>query len=153
MRVFRHPREVLSRTLTALEGERLQKRLSMAGLPAVFCCTWLVCCLAELGDFAEGMARAAEGVRIAEAIDHPFSLAVAYVGSGMLYLRQGDAHQAIAVLECGLDVCRVWHIPLMFPWLASSLGAAYALAGRLSAALPLLEQAVEQAAALGIMGR
>src|SRR5262249_42219247 len=97
--------------------------------------------------------RAAEGVRIAEAINHPFSLTVASVGSGMLYLRQGDAHQANAVLERGLDVCRVWHIPLMFPWVASAWGAAYTLAGRVSDAVPLLEQAVEQAAALGIMGR
>jgi tetratricopeptide (TPR) repeat protein len=36
----------------------------------------------------------------------------------------------------------------VFPWLASPLGYAYALAGRVAEALPLLEQAVEQAASM-----
>jgi tetratricopeptide (TPR) repeat protein len=36
----------------------------------------------------------------------------------------------------------------VFPFAASDLGAAYALAGRQAEALPLLEQAVEQAAAM-----
>ena len=67
---------------------------------------------------------------------------------GHLYLRQGDLDKAIAALERCLEVCQVWHIPLVFPWAASSLGAAYALAGRMAEALPLLEQAVEQAASM-----
>ena len=37
----------------------------------------------------------------------------------------------------------------MFPGVASALGVAYALAGRVAEALPLLEQAVEQAPAMG----
>src|SRR5262249_35850012 len=90
---YRQAMDVLGRTMEVLEGELRQNRLGMAGLPAVFCRTWLVWCLAELGDFAEGMARAAEGVQIAEAINHPFSLTVASVGSGIFYLRKGDAHQ------------------------------------------------------------
>ena len=71
----------------------------------------------------------------------------------MLYLRQGDPQQAIAVLERGLEVCRVWHIPLMFPWVASALGAAYSLEGRLAEARSLLEHAIERAAAMNIMAR
>jgi len=150
---YRRAMDVLRRTIAALEGELMRKRLGMAGLPSVFVRTWLVWCLAELGAFAEGMARGEEGVRIAEAVDHPFSMIVAYCGVGVLSLRKGDLHQAIAVLERGLGVCQDSHIPLMFPWVASALGAAYALAGRVAEALPLLEQAVEQAASKDIMGR
>jgi tetratricopeptide (TPR) repeat protein len=67
---------------------------------------------------------------------------------GSLYLRQGNLHQAIAVLERGIELCRVWHIQLLFPWVASSLGEAYALSGRVAEALPMVEQAVEQAAVM-----
>jgi class 3 adenylate cyclase len=54
-----------------------------------------------------------------------FSLASASGGAGYLYLRQGDLQQAIAVLERGVEQCRLWQIQLLFPWVASSLGEAY----------------------------
>jgi len=113
----------------------------------------LVWCLAEVGEFCEAIAIGEKRVRIAEEVDHPFSLVVACAGVGMLYLRQGDPQQAIAVLERGLEVCRVWHIPLMFPWVASALGAAYSLEGRLAEAQSILEHAIERAAAMNITAR
>ena len=64
---------------------------------------------------------------------------------GRLSLRQGDFPTAISILERGLAMCQAANIRLFIPFVASDLGAAYALAGRLSEALPLLEQAVEQA--------
>jgi tetratricopeptide (TPR) repeat protein len=106
-----------------------------------------------VGEFCEAIVIGEKGVRIAEEVDHPFSLVVACAGVGLLYLRQGDPQQAIAVLERGLEVCRVWHIPLMFPWVASALGAAYSLEGRLAEAQSLLEHAIERAAAMNIMAR
>ncbi len=150
---YRDAIDVLRRTVVSLEAELRRKRLGMAGFPAVFSRSWLAWCLAELGEFAEGAAIADEGMRIAEEADHPFSLAVACSGIGILSLRKGDLHRAISVLERGLQVCQTWHIPLMFPWVASAVGYAYALAGRVDEALPLLEQAVDQAASVGILGR
>jgi tetratricopeptide (TPR) repeat protein len=113
----------------------------------------LVQCQAELGVFTEGVAHGDEGVRIAEAVDHPYSLIEAYAGLGLLYLRKGDLHQAIAALERGLSVYQVWPSPLHFSSLASPLGLAYALDGRIAEALPLLEQAVEQDTAIRLMAR
>ena len=55
------------------------------------------------------------------------------------------------VLERALDHAHVTHIRALVPWVASSLGAAYALSGRTADALPLLEQAVEQAVAMRLM--
>ena len=57
--------------------------------------SFLTCSLAECGAFAEGRAPAEEGVRIAEAADHPFSRVMAYWAVGFRSLRQGDLHQAI----------------------------------------------------------
>jgi len=97
--------------------------------------------LAELGAFAEEITYGEEGIRMAEAADHPFSRAIAYGGVGSLYLRQGDLHKAIIMLERGVELCQVWQIQLLFPYVASPLGVAYALSGRVAEAVLLLEQA------------
>ena len=65
---------------------------------------------------------------------------------------QRDLSRAIPVLERCLDLCRVYNILLWFPETASALGCAYACAGRVAEALPLLEQAEQRGAAMGTMG-
>ena len=55
------------------------------------------------------------------------------------------------MLERGLRLCQSAQISLFFPRLASPLGLAYAQAGRLAEGLPLLEQAVEQSAAMQLV--
>jgi tetratricopeptide (TPR) repeat protein len=107
--------------------------------------------LTESGAFAEGRAPAEEGVRIAEAVDHPYSRVMAYWAVGFRYLRQGELPQAIPVLERALNLAQVTRIRVSVSWVAAPLGAAYALAGRATEALPLLEQAVEQAMAMRLM--
>ncbi|MBI3326733.1 MAG: tetratricopeptide repeat protein [Nitrospinae bacterium] len=57
------------------------------------------------------------------------------------------------MLERCLSLCQVGHLPVYFPWVSMCLGAAYALAERVTEASPLLQQAVEQAASMNIMGR
>jgi len=52
------------------------------------------------------------------------------------------------VLERALGLCRTANIQSSVPGIASALGHAYALAGRVDEALPLLEQAVERAPAM-----
>jgi tetratricopeptide (TPR) repeat protein len=90
-------------------------------------------------------------VRIAEAVDHPFSRVMAYWAVGFRHLRQGELLQAIPVLERALDLAQVTRIRLAVPWVAAPLGGAYALAGRTAEALVLLEQAVEQAMVMHLM--
>jgi tetratricopeptide (TPR) repeat protein len=143
--------EFLSANMVVLEGELTRERLGMAGLLSVLSRAWLVAALAEVGAFAEGITRAEEGVRIAEAVDHPFSLIRAYSGVAALYLRKGDFSKAIPVLERLLELCQMWQQPLWLPHTAAALGHVYALGERVAEALPLLEQAVEQAAAMGLM--
>jgi tetratricopeptide (TPR) repeat protein len=55
------------------------------------------------------------------------------------------------VLERALDLAQGTYLRLLVPHVAAPLGAAYALAGRIAEALPLLEQAIEQAVAMNFM--
>jgi tetratricopeptide (TPR) repeat protein len=141
---YRRAVECLRWNVASLEGDLIRERFGMTGLPSVLSRAYLSWSLAELGVFAEGTARGEEGVRIAETIDHPFSLIWAYSGIGKLYLDQGDFHRGILVLERGLELCQAWDIPTLFPQVARALGTAYALSGRVSEALPLLEQAASK---------
>jgi class 3 adenylate cyclase len=135
----------------ALVGELARERFGLPQLPAVHSRTCLVWSLAELGEFAEGIARGEEGIQIAQAAEQPFSLAVAYSGLGGLYVRQGDFPAAISLLERGLELARAEGIALWFPRIASDLSLAYAMSGRLEEALPLMQSAVEQAAAMHLL--
>jgi tetratricopeptide (TPR) repeat protein len=86
-------------------------------------------------------------------MNHPYSRLTAYFGMGCYHLCRGETDQAIAVLEPALELCRTWdtQLRLWFMGVAPALGHAYALAGRAPEAIPLIEKAVEQAAANGSM--
>ena len=137
--------DCLGWNVAALEGHLSRELFGMAALPSVLSRSYLSWSLAEVGAFAEGTARGEEGVRIAEAAEHPFSLIWAYAGIGKLALDKGDVHRGIPVLERGLGLCQRWHISTLFPTVALGLGRAYALSGRVTEALLLLEQAATQA--------
>lgn len=104
-----------------------------------------------MGAFVEASAWGEEGIRLAETVDHPWTLVIACGGAGLASLRHGDLSKAIPVLERGLRLCQSAQLPLFFPRVASALGLAYAQSGRLAEGLPLLEQAVEQSAAMQIV--
>jgi class 3 adenylate cyclase/tetratricopeptide (TPR) repeat protein len=117
---------------------------------------FVVVCLAELGEFAEGIACGEAGIQNAETGGRAWggrawNLSMMCAAVGRLYLHKGDLHRAIPLLERSLELCRDAYIPLQFSFTAASLGAAYARSGRATEARPLLEQAVEQAAAMGRM--
>ena len=135
------------RAMAALEGERRYERFGQSQLPAVTSRTFLSLCLAEVGLFAEGVAVGEEGLRIAEAVQHPGSLVGAYRSVGHPYHRQGDLHQALPVLERAVSLCEDADLPFQFSILAPTLGAAYVLCGRVNEAVRLLERALEQATA------
>ena len=147
---YRRAVDCFRRNVASLTGELIRERFGMTGLPSVMSRTWLVSCLADLGAFDEGTARGVEAVRLAEAVEHPFSLTQAYFALGSLYLRKGDLPQAIPVLERGLEQCQVANILTWLPAVAAALGYAYTLAGQVAAALPLLQQAAAQDTSRGL---
>jgi len=139
----------LERNVATLQGELRYEHFGTNGSIAVDSRAWLSYCHAERGAFTEGRAMAAEGLLIAETINHPFSLINACYGVSVVYLRQGDVQRAIPMLERGMGLCQDWHIPLLWPRQAAALGLAYALDGHVAAGLALVEQGVEQAVTLG----
>jgi class 3 adenylate cyclase/tetratricopeptide (TPR) repeat protein len=137
--------EFLTSTARSLEKTTLPERL--LAFFFIFSRSSLVWCLADLGDFAEGVVQAEAGIRAAEAADHLYGLVAGCVSAGLLYLTKGDYPAAIDTLERGLRLCQVANFPVWFPMSASCLGSAYLHSGRVEEAFPLLEQAVERAAA------
>ena len=138
--------ELLRKNVTLLTGDLSRERFGLTGLASVSSSAELCEPLAELGEFAEGIAYGEEAIRIAEVVDHPFSRVHAYWGIGNLYLTKATSprpspcsnevlHSARARTFCSCSPCCL------------SLGAAFALSGRSAEALPLLEQAIEQAPA------
>jgi predicted ATPase len=145
--------DLLRQNLVALDGALLRERFGLPGLPSVTSRDILARCLAELGAFTEGLAHGEDSLRIAEAVNHTPSLINACYGIGYVCLRKGEWHRALLWLERGLEVCRVWDVPLLFYLVSSVLGYAYILAGRVSDALPLLEQYVSTEAMQRMRGR
>jgi tetratricopeptide (TPR) repeat protein len=145
--------EILQWNVDALEGDLVQERFGQVYVPSALSRAWLARCLADLGRFSAGSAIGDEGLRIAEAADHPFSVVTALYGVGYLYLHQGDFHRAIPPLERSLALCDTWHFGSWYPPIASSLGLSYARSGRLTEGIPVLEQAVQRAASMSLMGR
>jgi tetratricopeptide (TPR) repeat protein len=144
---YRQAIDCFGQTVASLDGVRRHERFGNALLPAVQSRAFLAWCHAELGTFAEGQACGDEGLRIAEAVAHPGSLMLALWGIGLLSLRHGDLRRALPLLERAVVLCRDMDLPLYFPWIATALGVAYTLSGRLAEAMPLLTQALEQTTA------
>jgi tetratricopeptide (TPR) repeat protein len=121
-------------------------------LPAVTSRTYLSLYLAQVGAFAEGIAVGEAGLRIAEAVNHPASLVSAYRSVALPYLRQGNLHQALPMLERAMSLCEEADLPFLFSLMAVALGSAYVLGGRVDEAVRLLERALEQTALSGRIG-
>jgi tetratricopeptide (TPR) repeat protein len=69
---------------------------------------------------------------------------VASWGVGLLSLRHGDLHRALPRLERAMGLCQDADLPFYFPRMAAALGGVYTLGGRVTDAVPLLTQAMEQ---------
>jgi tetratricopeptide (TPR) repeat protein len=136
--------EALRRNLVPVDSPVVHERFGGIGLPFAFSRTSVTLSLAERGDFGEAVARCTEAIYIAEAVRHPYSVTVTYRGMGHLHLRRGDLHQATLALEHALEMCQGVDSPPLFHAVSSALGYAYALSGRSTDAISLLEEAVKR---------
>ena len=106
--------------------------------------------LSTLGRFPEAMSHGTEAVRIAETVDHPFTLVEALTALGGVCLVKGDLADAIDALERGLALSREWKFQ---PWATlSRLGYAYSLSGRLPDARRLLDEIAQSDTTVSSMG-
>jgi class 3 adenylate cyclase/tetratricopeptide (TPR) repeat protein len=144
---YREATVVLRRNVEVLVGGRARERFGLPifpTFPAVTSRERLARCLAELGDFEEAIRLGAEGMRIAEDIDHPPSLTGMCLGLGTVHMQRNDVTTAIPVLERGLTVGRRGNIFLYVYSVAAALGRALAVSGRLAEGLALMSQVVTE---------
>ena len=148
----RRAADTLRAAIGLLKKVPLDERFGLTGLPAVLARWLLAAVLAELGEFAEGLAAGEEGLRIAQTAGHPYSEVWIRVGLGYAHLRRGDFAQATRVLEPGLALCRAMEIRFALPYLAALLGSAYLGSGHATEAVLLVEEAVEAMTAMRMLG-
>jgi tetratricopeptide (TPR) repeat protein len=112
-------------------------------------------CLAQtlgvLGVFAEGRRHGEEALRLATLAGRGAIPVIAHKGLGDLYLAQGDLEHAIRVFDQGLALCRASGDRTNLQSIASCLGYAYALQGRLAEGRTLLEEAISENIRMGAL--
>jgi class 3 adenylate cyclase/tetratricopeptide (TPR) repeat protein len=143
--------EYLTQNVKLLEGERATEQFGLPGFPYVVSCAWALDSLANLGEFERASEFGRRGTQVAEAIDHPYSLAAIRTTTGYLHTFKGEFSKAIALLEPTLKLCREKNFAGWTMRSATALGIAYAQSGRPAEAIPLHQEAIrlqEEAGAL-----
>ena len=135
--------ERLCRTLMEMLPEDLSReRFGLLAYPAVVARAFLARALAEIGAFDEGREHGEEALRLAEAVDHPFSLIWACLNLGHLQGLRGEFIRAIVPLERAVALSQEWNIAYLTPIALAALGHVYARSGRVEEGVSSLQQAL-----------
>jgi len=138
---YRQAEDLLLEVLPLLEGDLSRERFGQTGFPTVMARSYLTWIFADRGKFKEGIAHGQEGLRFAEALDHPYSLAMVCWYLAYLQITRGELSDAVRLLERGLALSREWNLTIFSVLAMGGLGYAYALSGRTAEGIPLLEHA------------
>jgi class 3 adenylate cyclase/tetratricopeptide (TPR) repeat protein len=139
---YRRTDEFFPKIIQLLEGDLVRERCGLAGLPSVMSRFFWTSALIERGEFDRGMVQAQEGIRLAETLDHPYSLTHALLGLGRLHGARGELGLAIRLTERGLALSHEWNLPQLSPMVGDVLGYFYAQSGRVAEGITLLEEAL-----------
>jgi class 3 adenylate cyclase/tetratricopeptide (TPR) repeat protein len=148
---YRKARFALERVLELIRPGDEHDRMGQVGLPSVRARSHLAWTLAELGDFPAAHAAAEEGLRLADASGHLYTVSHGCLGLGGVRLRQGEFQAVIPILTRGLAASE--RVPLLRPPIAADLGVAYARCGNVKEGLAQLHAAVDAAKSMGRMSR
>jgi transcriptional regulator with AAA-type ATPase domain/tetratricopeptide (TPR) repeat protein len=135
--------ETLLLGVLRLLGHRDRERFGLVGFPAVsarFYLTWIAL---SRGDFEEGIARVEEGIRLAEELDHPYTLGAARSMLAFLHMVRGELDHAISFLERELAMPPEGSVAQHSVVNWGHLGYAYTLSGRTAEGIPLQERALK----------
>jgi class 3 adenylate cyclase len=119
---YRGTEDLCRELMQLLQGERTHEQYNVAVFPAVLSRANLARALAERGVFDEGDAVGHEAMRIAEMLDHPYSIVWACLGLAYLDSLRGELSQAAHLLERAVVLCREWNIAIWIPLATASLG-------------------------------
>jgi tetratricopeptide (TPR) repeat protein len=105
---------------------------------------WLARCLAEIGEFDEGVDAGRRAVALTEELGSPYNLAASYIGLGYVSLIRGDLDAAGPVLERACSIASEADLTLLRPQATRFLGGVYLLAGRIDEGIALVQAAAEE---------
>jgi tetratricopeptide (TPR) repeat protein len=127
---FRESEDAFRRVIDALRPAAAGERLGLHGLPLAFAAGGLTALLAEQGRFEEARALGEESVRIAESLNHTYSLVFTLRILGHAYTIEGRIGEAMHVLERGQALSDDSSVRSLAPNVLASLGYAYAVGRR-----------------------
>jgi class 3 adenylate cyclase/tetratricopeptide (TPR) repeat protein len=147
---YRATERVCRNVMQSLRDPRTREGFGLATFPAVFFRTVLARVLAQRGVFDEGNAHGQEAIRIAEALDQPFSVVVGCLDLAYLKSVRGELSQAAGLLERAVGQCSEWNITSHTPVAMASLGHVYAWSGRIEEGVSRLQLALTDYERTGI---
>jgi class 3 adenylate cyclase/tetratricopeptide (TPR) repeat protein len=125
-----------------IDGPLRHQRIGTTGTSSVLWLGMLGASQGRLGNFAAAIETARKACLIADEVRRPADIAIAYWWAGFVLEHKGDIPAALQYLEHGFNVCRTGQINYLLPIISTSLGRAYALAGRVEQGISLLEKAL-----------
>jgi DNA-binding SARP family transcriptional activator len=134
--------DLLRETVECLRGDLGRERYGLVGLPAVMARAYVTWIHAERGELEAALAHGHDGLRLAEAVDHPYSLIIACWGLLYLHATRQELEQTSQFGDRALALARAWDLPLPSAITAGMMGHAYAVGGRTAEGLALLEESV-----------
>jgi tetratricopeptide (TPR) repeat protein len=146
---YRRAEQLLLKILSLLEGELSLEQFGLTGFPAISAICYLIRIYALQGKFKQGIVLGEEGIRLAEALEHPDSLATVFWFVGELHVAKGEFGRALGPLQRGHELAREWSLPFLSAGNSGVMGQAYALLGRTAEGLTLLETALDSFETLG----
>ena len=139
---FQQSVALLENNLSWIDGPLRHQRMGTTGTGSVLWLGMLGASHGRLGNFQAAVDAAQKACLIAEEVQRPYDIALAYWWAGFIQSHKGDVPLALRYLEHGFEVCRSSQINYLIPILSTSLGYAYAQAGRPSEGIPLLTKAL-----------
>ena len=139
---FRQSVAVLEDNLAWIDGPLRHQRIGTTGTGSVLWLGMLGASHGRLGNFEAAIDAARKACLIADEVQRPYDIALAYWWAGFIWSHKGDVPQALQALEHGFEVCRASQINYLVPILSTSLGYTYVLAGRPAEGIALLTKAL-----------
>jgi class 3 adenylate cyclase/tetratricopeptide (TPR) repeat protein len=143
--------DVLGQIEDYLLRDGRHKRFGASSTMSVRCLGLLVGSLTFLGQFADALKCGEKAYQIAEEVGRPIDLGTVCYFLGFALLHKGDPNAAIGWLERGRNIVHEGDVRYLLPWLESELGLARTLVGNADDGLRLLQGAVEQCDAMGLL--
>jgi class 3 adenylate cyclase/tetratricopeptide (TPR) repeat protein len=135
---------LLARNVATLSGDLARERFGAVSICSVVSGSYLVICLAELGQMDEAAAAAERACSIANEAGGPFDRIQANLATAAADLIRGEAARRIPLLENTLALCKSASVAVLLPRTVAALALAYAQAGRMAEALELTAERGEK---------